>query len=56
MNRQEMVDALIDQHAKDLDQWKNTDHVLTPMSAFKGFLKMLDEAEVTEMFEEWELL
>ena len=53
MNREEMVNQLIKNHEEDLANWTNTEFALTPISALKGYLKLLNDAEVAEMYEEW---
>jgi len=53
MNREEMIEALVSQHAEDLANWTSTEFTLTPLCALKSYLKMCDDGEVVEMYEEW---
>ena len=55
MNRQEMADALIAEHAEGLSRMAGTDHILPSMEEFIAILNNLSDEDLAQEYADWEL-
>jgi len=55
MNRKEMSDALIAEHAEGLRRVDGTDHILSSMEEFVVYLDCLSDEDLAQEYVDWEL-